>query len=109
MANLNFSINDLKCNCDTSCFFPSIHVCSVCPRPMNRIFPTVLKYFLMLSLVHLGAICLLRGGTSSKSIIAAHALQPPKIDGELTEEVWQSTTPAGDFLQYDPDEGAAPT
>jgi len=32
--------------------------------------------------------------------------QPPKIDGWLNDEAWQAIQPVGDFIQYDPVNGA---
>jgi len=51
----------------------------------------------------------LLGGTSTKSIVAARTDVPPRIDGKLTDEVWNKAIPVSGFTQFDPDEGALPT
>jgi len=48
-------------------------------------------------------------GSSQKSIIAARAPTPPKIDGFLNDKVWSLAPPSSSFTQFDPVEGAAPT
>jgi hypothetical protein len=39
-------------------------------------------------------------------LVAVRALQPPVVDGQLTDEVWAQVAPATGFTQRDPDEGA---
>jgi hypothetical protein len=48
-------------------------------------------------------------GTNPKTIQSARTTSPIEIDGILSEAAWQSAPPVGDFLQFDPDEGKAPT
>ena len=40
---------------------------------------------------------------------AAHTATRIRVDGVLDESVWEQAVPAGDFLQYAPDEGAPAT
>ncbi len=48
-------------------------------------------------------------GTTPKVVVASLTVTPPVIDGLLSEEVWRHTSNVGDFTQFDPNEGAAPT
>src|SRR5512135_2952992 len=43
-----------------------------------------------------------------KTIHAGRATRPPHLDGVI-EDVWLAADSADDFVQYVPDEGAAPT
>ena len=49
------------------------------------------------------------GGTSPKSIVAARTPSAPRIDGLLTDDVWNLAVPVSGFTQFDPEEGASPT
>ncbi len=44
-----------------------------------------------------------------RQLEALRVLEPPRIDGRLDEPVWQQASPAGDFIQYEPQEGAPAT
>ena len=52
---------------------------------------------------------MLFGGTSNKSIVASRIFTAPRIDGVLEEKEWNSAVPVSGFLQFDPEESAAPT
>jgi len=41
--------------------------------------------------------------------VAIPTTSPIVLDGKLNEEIWQTAPPVADFLQRDPNEGAAPT
>jgi len=54
------------------------------------------------------------GQTSSqnpqqKVLQAVRVNHPPKIDGRLDDEAWRRVVPISDFVQYEPENGAAPT
>ena len=42
-------------------------------------------------------------------IVAVYTETPPRIDGVVDDPIWQQTVPARDFVQLDPNEGAAPS
>jgi len=44
-----------------------------------------------------------------REVTAVRAVPPPVIDGRLDDPVWAAATPAGGFLQRDPDEGKPAT
>ncbi len=46
---------------------------------------------------------------SPKSITAIRVNTPPVFDGRLTDTLWRHAKPVRDFIQFDPQEGAAPT
>jgi hypothetical protein len=48
-------------------------------------------------------------GRIPKSILATRTDVPPVIDGIVADSVWLTASPALDFTQYDPNEGAHPT
>jgi hypothetical protein len=50
-----------------------------------------------------------QAGIEKKELTAQRITVSPKIDGVLSEECWQTTAPASDFVQYEPYNGAAPT
>jgi hypothetical protein len=66
-----------------------------------RFFSTILLTTFVLTL------CL--GGTSSKVIRAQRVAAPPVVDGLLHDAQWHAAQPASDFMQFSPEEGAAPT
>lgn len=68
----------------------------------------ILRCFAALLLVVVTS-TLSHGGTSAKRITAHRIDQPPVIDGRLDDQVWRTASPASDFRQFDPEEGAAPT
>jgi hypothetical protein len=57
-------------------------------------------------------LCLVSGAQdtiSKKSYAAVFTSTPPVIDGSLDEEVWQAGLWGGDFIQFQPSNGAAPS
>ena len=44
-----------------------------------------------------------------KNMQATRTAVAPRIDGKLNEMVWQDALPAGDFIQYNPYNGASPS
>jgi hypothetical protein len=48
-------------------------------------------------------------GVPARSIGAVRTPRPPRLDGLLSDSCWQLATPASDFTQFDPEEGAPPT
>ena len=44
-----------------------------------------------------------------KVIHAASVAEPPLVDGDLSDEVWDRATPVTDFLQQEPTEGGIPS
>ena len=73
---------------------------------MHKLF---IKYLVVLSITYLIFGDALFGGTSVKNVVASRVTNPPKIDGILTEDVWQSAVAVSGFQQFDPDEGASVT
>ena len=51
----------------------------------------------------------LAGGTSPKNIVATRTPAAPRNDGMLDDAVWATAVPVMGFLQFDPEEGVAPT
>ncbi|MBI1807739.1 MAG: carbohydrate binding family 9 domain-containing protein [Ignavibacteria bacterium] len=51
----------------------------------------------------------MKAGTSPKSIVASRVATSPRIDGYLSDDVWQSAVAVSGFQQFDPDEGAPST
>jgi hypothetical protein len=52
---------------------------------------------------------LLFGIPSTKNIVASRTSESMRIDGLLTEQVWETAVPVSGFQQFDPDEGALST
>ena len=50
-----------------------------------------------------------RAVVAAADAVAIPATSPIVLDGKLNEEIWQTAPPVVDFLQRDPNEGAAPT
>jgi hypothetical protein len=50
-------------------------------------------------------VCSAYCGDGTRVLVAVRTAVPPVIDGFLTDTVWQKASPAGDFIQRDPDEG----
>ena len=48
-------------------------------------------------------------GGGGKVILAASVPEPPLVDGDLGDEVWDRATPVTDFLQQEPTEGGIPS
>jgi hypothetical protein len=63
-----------------------------------------------ISLFLLGfAITLSVGENLTKQVVPLRTVTPIHIDGQLTEEQWNSAVAVSDFQQFDPEEGAEPT
>jgi hypothetical protein len=45
----------------------------------------------------------------AKIILAASVAEPPLVDGDLSDDVWDQATPVTDFLQQEPTEGGTPS
>ncbi len=67
------------------------------------------KYLVLISITYLIFGDALIGGTSIKNVVASRVNEPPKIDGILMEDVWQSAIAVSGFQQFDPDEGTSVT
>ena len=63
------------------------------------------RILLMVILITAAALCAL-AGSNPKKAVAVRTTSAPKIDGVLDEPVWKLATPARDFIQQDPVEGA---
>jgi hypothetical protein len=63
------------------------------------------RILLMVILITVAALCAL-AGSNPKKAVAVRTTSAPKIDGVLDEPVWKLATPARDFIQQDPVEGA---
>ncbi|HLE20241.1 MAG TPA: hypothetical protein VJB88_03875, partial [Vicinamibacteria bacterium] len=63
----------------------------------------------VLLLVPLPASALQEEQPGGKVILAASVPEPPVVDGDLTETVWDQATPVTDFLQQEPTEGGSPS
>ena len=70
---------------------------------------SILKYLLSPAGVCIAWISVVLAGTSPKSIVATHVVTTPRIDGYLTDEVWQTAVAVSGFQQFDPEEGAPST
>ncbi len=46
---------------------------------------------------------------AENEITAIYTSDPPRIDGVLDDDIWQTIEPTGDFLQLTPNEGALPS
>ena len=47
--------------------------------------------------------------SQTRTYTTFRALQAPDIDGQLTDDCWQNTVWTSDFVQYEPNSGAAPS
>ncbi len=68
-----------------------------------------MKSFLKCSVGFLCWASLLAAGDNERTVVATRTSIAPRLDGFLTEEVWQTAPAATDFLQRDPDEGRPET
>jgi hypothetical protein len=50
-----------------------------------------------------------QAGGAGKVILAASVAEPPLVDGDLSDDVWDRATPVTDFLQQEPTEGGIPS
>ena len=47
--------------------------------------------------------------SQTRTYTTSRTQQPPDIDGQLTDDCWQNAVWTGDFVQFEPNSGAAPS
>src|SRR3990167_1003095 len=47
--------------------------------------------------------------SARRQLEATRVTVAPEVDGDLSDEVWKSAIPSGDFVQFEPKQGARPT
>lgn len=62
-----------------------------------------------LLLLFLFSVLYISAQTNQKNVVALRTTIAPKIDGKLNELMWKDAMPAGDFIQYNPYNKAAPS
>ena len=87
-------------------FDPTLAFCQV--RYRERVVYLILLAVLVVG--RAGQQLLLAGSeTGSKTLQAVFSEQPPQLDGDLSDTVWQSAQPISDFILEEPVEGGPPT
>lgn len=75
-------------------------------NPLLRLFPLVLVRLLLSATFPVRGQAVFAPPANKPHVAAVRTATPPTIDGWLTEAAWATATPAANFTQQDPDQGA---
>lgn len=79
-------------------------------KEMNKVFNLItIAFLILLVLAVVDLFSQTPVKTEAKQTSALRIQEAPKIDGIMDEVLWSKITPAGDFIQYEPENGSPAT